>query len=441
MISQIWSALGVLACGTAAQQIATTLTCASGYAVGDACVPVGVSPLQYYMEDKSGYAYDATPIQTFTIPNVSATLYVLNMTSGNWIPDALFNASSPAKGAWMHQVLVIVPAKLRAERSTGWLWITGGANAVGGQFSPLTPTSGGRNEIIESAKMAVASGTVGVVLKQVPNQPVIFEDEPYPGFYPNGRSADGIIAYGWDKFIAAANGNGVHQTMEGRIPSGKGGTGANQAMANQSGDAAPPPTAGPKGKGGPPSGDATWMLRLPMTRAVSRAMDAVIDYMGAAHGFALDGFVVGGASKRGWTTWTTGLVEPRCRAIVPVVMDLLNMPPNQMHTWRALGGWTFAYEDYVLAGLVGSDVMASRGYNQLLDVVDAFAYVRADPAPRWPHTEQAGGEQTYADRFAALPKFIVNGGNDEFFLPTDNHYFWGAMRGETHLLHIPNAGT
>ena len=34
---------------------------------------------------------------------------------------------------------------------------------------------------------------------QVPNQPIIFDDEPFPDFYPKGRSEDGIIAYGWAK--------------------------------------------------------------------------------------------------------------------------------------------------------------------------------------------------------------------------------------------------
>jgi hypothetical protein len=50
--------------------------------------------------------------------------------------------------------------------------------------------------------------------------------------YPNGRSEDGIISYGWKKFIDQSNA-GAH------------------------------------------SGDSEWMLRLPMARAVSRAMDTV----------------------------------------------------------------------------------------------------------------------------------------------------------------------
>ena len=70
------------------------------------------------------------------------------------------------------------------------------------------------------------------------------------------------------------------------------------------------------------------LLRMPMTKAVVRAMDAVTDYAQKSFGVHLEKFVVGGASKRGWTTWTTGVVDKRCAAIVPVVMDLLNLAEN-----------------------------------------------------------------------------------------------------------------
>ena len=112
---------------------------------------------------------------------------------------------------------------------------------------------------------------MGVVLFQVPNQPVQFAvDIPHPKMlYPNAsREEDGIIAYTWNHFIF----------------------------------------------GDPEHSHAEWALRLPMTKSVSKAMDAVAEFVANERPSVgnVDKFVVGGASKRGWTTWTTGLVESRC---------------------------------------------------------------------------------------------------------------------------------
>jgi hypothetical protein len=91
--------------GATAQSISPSITCESGYAIGAKCVPVGVSPLQEYLADRSGYAFDETPIQTLTLPAVEGvTVFVVNMTSGFWVPDSLFTAESPAKSQWVHQV-------------------------------------------------------------------------------------------------------------------------------------------------------------------------------------------------------------------------------------------------------------------------------------------------------------------------------------------------
>ena len=57
-------------------------------------------------------------------------------------------------------------------------------------------------------------------------------------------------------------------------------------------------------------------------------------------------FIVAGASKRGWTTWTVGAVDPRVMGIVPVVMDELNFVENIKHHYRSYGGWSFAFDDF-----------------------------------------------------------------------------------------------
>jgi PhoPQ-activated pathogenicity-related protein len=68
-----------------------------------------------------------------------------------------------------------------------------------------------------------------------------------------------------------------------------------------------------------------WPLRLPMTKSGVKALDTMDNFMKSATGVhALDSighansggheltrFVIAGASKRGWTTWTLASVEPR----------------------------------------------------------------------------------------------------------------------------------
>ena len=77
-----------------------------------------------------------------------------------------------------------------------------------------------------------------------------------------------------------------------------------------------------------------------MTKAVVRAMDTVTAFCASpgrrAHA-QVDKFVVSGASKRGWTTWTTAAVDRRVVAIVPIVIDVLNVEPSFDHHCRAYG--------------------------------------------------------------------------------------------------------
>jgi PhoPQ-activated pathogenicity-related protein len=42
-----------------------------------------------------------------------------------------------------------------------------------------------------------------------------------------------------------------------------------------------------------------------------------------------------GASKRGWTTWLVGAVDPvRVKGIVPIVLDAINFVAVEHHEWR-----------------------------------------------------------------------------------------------------------
>ena len=70
---------------------------------------------------------------------------------------------------------------------------------------------------------------------------------------------------------------------------------------------------------------ATQLLRLPMTKAAVRAMDAVTEFSQKMASVKIEKFMVAGASKRGWTTWTTMAVDKRVFAGIPIVMDMLRL--------------------------------------------------------------------------------------------------------------------
>jgi PhoPQ-activated pathogenicity-related protein len=153
-----------------------------------------------------------------------------------------------------------------------------------------------------------------------------------------------------------------------------------------------------------------------MTKSAVRAMDAVIDFAttDAMGDVDLSGFVVAGASKRGWTTWTTAIVDSRVVAIVPIVIDLLNVEPSFAHHWRVYGAWSPAIQDYVEMGIPAW--FGSKEFRGLLDIVDPYSY---------------------RERLV-LPKLIINATGDPFFTPDSSSFYFDDLPGESYLRYVPN---
>src|SRR5207342_2896387 len=89
-------------------------------------------------------------------------------------------------------------------------------------------------------------------------------------------------------------------------------------------------------------------------KSAVRAMDAITAFSATPEGGnnRVGRFVVSGASKRGWTTWATAAVDTRVVAIVPAVIDLLNVEPSFEHHYRAYGAYSDAVKDYVEQGVM-----------------------------------------------------------------------------------------
>src|SRR5262245_21802889 len=191
----------------------------------------------------------------------------------------------------------------------------------------LLTIGGGRNGA-EAPKAAPAdavdrakrTGTVVVSLGQVPNQPLVFNKDG------KGRVEDDLIAYCDIKFLD--------------------------------------------------TGDPTWVTRLPMVKSAVKAMDAAAEFLASAEGgkVAIKSFVVTGGSKRGWTTWLTGAVDPRVKAIVPIVIDVVNVRPSMMNHYAAYGFWAPAVGNYAEQHWV-MDRWDSPRMEELNKIEDPYFYL------------------------------------------------------------------
>ena len=201
--------------------------------------------------------------------------------------------------------------------------------------------------------VASQTGAAVAELRAVPNQPLRFTDETF------ARSEDDIIAYTWNKFLR--------------------------------------------------TGDETWPLHLPMTKAAVRAMDTVTAVLPHVRRF-----IVGGASKRGWTTWLTAASDSRVIAIVPVVIDTLNVESNAEHAYRVYGFWPPALEPYDKMRIM--QWIGTSQFEALMQIQDPYSY---------------------RDRIT-VPKLIVNATGDQYFTPDSSQFYFSGLEGEKYLRYVPN---
>jgi PhoPQ-activated pathogenicity-related protein len=164
------------------------------------------------------------------------------------------------------------------------------------------------------------------------------------------------------------------------------------------------------------TGDPTWLPRLPMVKSAVRAMDAVAELMASDEGgkTPIKKFVVAGGSKRGWTTWLTGAVDPRVAAIVPIVIDVVNVRACKENHYGSYGFWAEAVGDYTRHHV--HERLDTPQYAELLRIVDPYSY---------------------RDRLK-MPKFVVNSSGDQYFPPDSSKFYFGDLKGDTYLRYVPN---
>lgn len=254
---------------------------------------------------------------------------------------------------WWHWVSIIVPKD--SPFDTSLIWIGGGST---GTKMPEEPNA----LLIEAAKQTNS------IVAEIHNIP--FQGLTFVGDRLDERKEDEIIAYGWRKFL----------------------------------------------EGGARDEDAIWLARFPMTKAVKLGMDAVTEVVEKNYQKKLNSFVVGGASKRGWTTWTTAATDDRVVAIIPVVIDMLNLEESFDHHWKNYGFWAPAVSEYVEEGVM--DWMGTPEFDRLLEITEPYSF-RAD---------------------FDMPKLLINAAGDQFFQPDSWEFYWNELIGEKHMQYVPNFG-
>ncbi len=299
------------------------------------------TPLDDYIA-KPDPSYSYSLVRTIDHPQ--GKIYVIDMKSQTWR-----SKEEVSRTLWQHWLTIVVPNDVAFD--TALLWITGGSND---RPAPTKP-----DEML--GNIAVRTKSVVAELRMVPNQPLVFPDDP-----DNQRYEDEIIAYTFDKFLRTE--------------------------------------------------DPTWPLLLPMVKSAVRAMDTIQEYLPKATDgkLAIKSFVVSGASKRGWTTWLTGAVDKRVRAIAPVVIDVLNMNQQMRHHYAAYGFYSNAIGDYEQMKVL--DRLDSGGGGEIRNFVDPYAY---------------------RDRYT-MPKFLINSTGDQFFLPDSAQFYFSELPEDKYLLYCPN---
>ena len=203
--------------------------------------------------------------------------------------------------------------------------------------------------------LAQRAGAIAAIINQVPNQPLY-----------DGRKEDDLIAYTFDEFLK--------------------------------------------------SGDRTWPLLFPMTKSAVRGMDAVQAEAQEDLGGKVSRFVVGGASKRGWTTWLTATADRRVKAIAPMVFDMLNFKAQAQWAQQMYGAQSEKISAYTKLHLI--ERLDEPPMVALRSWVDPYSY-RA--------------------RYR-LPKLLLLGTDDPYWVVDSLRHYWNELPAPKLVFQTPNAG-
>ena len=205
------------------------------------------------------------------------------------------------------------------------------------------------------------------MINEIPNQSVIFESDPDQ----KPRKEDDLLSYAWAQYLKD------------------------------------------------PDHNIRWLPRFQMVKAAFQCMRAAHDFMEQEYIAQIDGWVTLGASKRGWTTWLTGVTScsncPKVRGIMPMVPIEPDFMNGVHHMWKSFGAFTFEFDDYVDKKII-------------IPQFDSDTWKEADKVL----------DPLYYDNLDQIPKLIMVASNDQFMIFDWTSMWWPKMGGEKHLVILPN---
>lgn len=163
------------------------------------------------------------------------------------------------------------------------------------------------------------------------------------------------------------------------------------------------------------TGDYEWPALLPMVSSTITAMNVITDYA-RKNGHEIEGFILSGASKRGWTTWLTAACDKRVKAIAPIAFDNLNMKKQMEHQIEFWGDYSESISEYIETGILNN--LDDEEKAALIRYVDPYSY----------------------RKILSIPKLIIVGTNDSYWPVDAATLYFNDLPGEKGMVYAPNAG-
>ncbi|HID16389.1 MAG TPA: hypothetical protein EYP16_06285, partial [Candidatus Atribacteria bacterium] len=164
------------------------------------------------------------------------------------------------------------------------------------------------------------------------------------------------------------------------------------------------------------TGNKDWIIFFPMVHSIKKAMDYLSSYFSHYLGVKIEGFILSGASKRGWVTYLVAQDDTRVKGIIPLSFDNVNFRktiPHQLEQWGKYSPDLFDYEKNGILDMLNTPIG-----KKLLSYVDPW-YIR---------------------KKIKIPKLIIVGTNDNYWTIDAASFYFDKLWGPEYIYYMPNRG-